>query len=128
LGVITGAALRLHAQTPNTAHAWVSVEDPAAAVALFTGLQDRAGSYIQAFELVSASQFELVRRHIERIRIPFAELPAWSVLIELGSEDVTTALNAILEEVLGAFLECGRVKDAVVATSGQQAAEFWHVR
>ena len=70
LGVITGAALRLHSQTPNTAHAWVSVADPAAAVALFTALQDRAGSYIQAFELVSASQFELVRRHIPRVRFP----------------------------------------------------------
>jgi FAD/FMN-containing dehydrogenase len=128
LGVITGAALRLHAQTPNTAHAWVSVADPAAAVALFTALQDRAGSYIQAFELVSASQFELVVRHIPRVRIPFGELPAWSVLIELGSEDATTALNAILEEVLGGFLENGRVSDAVVATSEQQAAEFWHVR
>jgi len=128
LGIITGAALRLHAQTPNTAHAWVSVADPAAAVALFTALQDRAGSYIQAFELVSASQFELVRRHIARVRIPFAELPAWSVLIELGSEDVTTALNAILEDVLGAFLENGRVSDAVVATSEQQASDFWHVR
>jgi FAD/FMN-containing dehydrogenase len=128
LGVITGAALRLHAQTPNTAHAWVSVADPAAAVALFTALQDRAGSTIQAFELVSASQFELVRRHVERVRIPFAELPAWSVLIELGSEDATTALNAILEEVVGACLENGGARDAVVATSQQQAAEFWHVR
>jgi FAD/FMN-containing dehydrogenase len=128
LGVITGAALRLHAQTPNTAHAWVAVADPAAAVALFTGLQDRAGSTIQAFELVSASQFELVRRHVARVRIPFAQLPAWSVLIELGSEDATTALTTILEEVVGASLESGAAIDAVVAASQQQAAEFWHVR
>jgi FAD/FMN-containing dehydrogenase len=128
LGVITGAALRLHSQTPNTAHAWVSVTNPAAAVALFTALQDRAGSTIQAFELVSASQFELVRRHIERVRIPFAEIPAWSVLIELGAEDANTALNAVLEEVVGAALESSRAIDAVVAASEQQAADFWHVR
>ena len=128
LGVITGAALRLHPLTPNTAHAWVSVTDPAAAVALLTALQERAGSAILAFELVSASQFELVRRHVERVRFPFAEIPAWSVLIELGSEDATTALDAILEEVLGAFLASGGVEDAVVATSQQQAADFWHVR
>jgi FAD/FMN-containing dehydrogenase len=128
LGIITAAALRLHPQTPNTAHAWVSVADPAAAVSLLTALQGRAGSYIQAFELVSASQFELVRRHEERARIPFAEIPAWSLLIELGSEDATTALNAILEEVLGAALESGGIIDAIVATSEQQAADFWHVR
>jgi len=128
IGIITGAALKLHPQTPNTAHAWVSVADPAAAVALLAALQDRAGSYIQAFELVSASQFELVRRHAERARFPFPEIPAWSVLIELGSEDATTALPGILEEVVGAALESGQALDAVVATSEQQASEFWHIR
>ncbi|ALA18629.1 MULTISPECIES: FAD-binding oxidoreductase [unclassified Chelatococcus] len=128
LGVITGAALRLHPQTPNTAHAWVAAADPADAVALLAALQDRAGSYIQAFELVSASQFALVRKHAERARFPFAEIPAWSVLIELGSEDATTGLRDILEEVLGAALEQGELLDAVIATSEQQAAEFWHIR
>lgn len=128
LGIITGAALKLHPLTPNTAHAWVSVPDPAAAIELLTALQGRAGSYIQAYELVSASQFELVRRHAQRARFPFPEIPAWSVLIELGSEDATTALRDILEEVLGAFLEKGAIEDAVVATSEQQAAEFWHIR
>jgi len=128
LGIITGAALRLHPQTPNTAHAWVAAADPAAAVSLLAALQDRAGSYIQAFELVSASQFELVRRHVERARFPFPEIPAWSALIELGSEDTTTDLQAILEDVVGASLEKGEALDAVVATSEQQAAEFWHIR
>lgn len=128
LGIVTGAALRLHPQTPNTAHAWVAAADPADAVALLAALQDRAGSYIQAFELVSASQFELVRKHAERARFPFAEIPAWSVLIELGSEDATTALRDILEEVLGTALEQGEVLDAVIATSEQQAADFWHIR
>ncbi|CAH1690228.1 FAD-binding oxidoreductase [Hyphomicrobiales bacterium] len=128
LGIITGAALRLHPQTPNTAHAWVAAADVASAVVLLASLQDRAGSYIQAFELVSASQFELVRRHAERARFPFAEIPAWSVLIELGSEDATTDLQSILEEVVGASLENGGVLDAAIATSEQQAAEFWHIR
>ena len=128
LGVITGATLRLFPQTRNTAHAWVSVAGPAEAVALFAALQNRAGSYIQAFELISASQFDLVVRHIERVRIPFDAMPPWSVLIELGSEDDSTALGVILEEVLAQFLDAGGVVDAVVARSAQQAADFWHVR
>jgi FAD/FMN-containing dehydrogenase len=128
LGVITGAVLRLHPQTPNTGHAWVAVKGPESAVALLTALQGRAGSSIQAFELVSASQFELVRRHVGGVRFPFAEIPAWSVLIELGSEDATTALGAILEEVLEGFLADGRAEDAIIAASSQQAADFWHVR
>lgn len=128
LGVITGAALRLHALTPNTAHAWVAAAGPAAAVRMLAALQDRAGSYISAFELVSASQFMLVRRHIENARIPFAEIPAWSVLVELGSEDGSTELDAILESTLAHALEAGDALDAVVARSQQQAHDFWHAR
>lgn len=128
LGIVTGAALRLHPPTPNTAHAWLSIPSPEAAVAVMMALQDRAGSAIQAFELVSASQFDLVRRHIERCRFPFPTIPSWSVLIELGSEDGTADLSAILEDVVGARLEGGDVLDAVVATSDKQAAEFWRLR
>jgi FAD/FMN-containing dehydrogenase len=128
LGIITGAALRVHPQTPNTAHAWVAAASAPTAVALLAALQDRASSYIQAIELVSRPQFEVVRRHAERARFPFAEVPDWSVLIELGSEDATAALSSILEEVVGAALESGDALDAVIATSEQQAAEFWHVR
>jgi FAD/FMN-containing dehydrogenase len=128
LGVITGATLKLYPRMSNGAHAWVSVPDPTAAVELLAAFQDRAGSYIQAFELISASQFELVKRHIDRVRFPFTDIPAWSVMIELGSEDSTTALNAILETTLGGFLERGAVLDAAIAASEQQAAEFWHAR
>jgi FAD/FMN-containing dehydrogenase len=128
LGLITGATLKLYPRMSNAAHAWVSVPDPAAAVALLAAFQDRAGSYIQAFELVSASQFEFVKRHIERVRFPFATVPAWSVLIELGSEDASTALSDILEKTLSEYLDKGTVLDAAVASSEQQAADFWHVR
>lgn len=128
LGIITGAALRLHPKTPKTAHAWVNVKDPAAAVDVLVALQDRAGSSIHAFELVSASQFELVRRHCERVRFPFRDIPAWSILIELASEDTTADLSDTLATVLGNALHHGQAVDAVLASSERQAAEFWHVR
>ncbi len=128
LGIITGAVLKLHPLTPNGAHAWAAVRSPQVAVELLTALQSRAGSAILAYELVSASQFEFVRRHIERIRIPFEIIPAWSVLIELGSEDTSSDLNAILEEVIGDFLTREAVEDAFIAASKQQADDIWHVR
>lgn len=128
LGVITGAALRLHARTPNSAHAWVSVTDPAAAVALLARTQERGGSYVQAFELVSASQFELVRRHLPEVRFPFAPIPKWSVLIELGSEDPSAGLDDLLESVLAEALKSGSALEAVVAGSAREAADFWHAR
>ena len=128
LGVITGAALRLFPRTPNRAHAWVVVPDPAAAVTLLAAFQDRAGPYIEAFELLSGSQIRQVERHIERARIPFAALPEWSVMIELAAVDPDAALAEVLETVLGHALDEGTLTDAVVAASAQQAAEIWHVR
>jgi FAD/FMN-containing dehydrogenase len=128
LGVITGAALTLHPEIRHGAHAWVALRSPQAAVDLLSALQDRAGSSIQAFELVSASQFVLVQRHIERIRIPFAAIPAWSAMIELGSALEDTGLRDILEQVIGEMLDRGTADDAVIAASGQQAEDIWRVR
>lgn len=129
LGVITGAALSLHPQVEHGAHAWVALGSPQGAVDLLAALQDRAGSSIQAFELVSASQIELVRRHIDGIRIPFADIPKWSLMIELGGGATEAgALTEILEEVVGAAIESGAAENAVLAASGRQAEEIWRVR
>lgn len=128
LGVITGAALTLHPHLRNSAHAWVLVASPARAVELLSAFQERAAPYIQAFELLSASQIRLVVRHVERVRIPFADIPEWSVMIELGSVDTSTQLAAIMESVLADALQRGVALDAVIAASEAQAAEIWHVR
>lgn len=128
LGVITGAALKLFPKQSNSAHAWIDVASPADAVKLLASFRSTAGQFIEAFELVSASQYELVKRHIDRVRIPFAALPEWSLMVELSTSDVYTDLDAMMGEVLEAGLEAGLVRDAVVATSQQQAEEIWHVR
>ena len=127
LGVVTGAALRLLPPTRHSAHCWVALSSPKQAVGLFTALQDAAGGNIEAFELVSASQIVLVRRHMERVRIPFAEIPPWSAMIELGGSG-DDALQGALEQVIADALEQGQADDAMMAASVQQAAEIWHVR
>ena len=128
LGIVTGAALRLHPRMESASHAWVSVPSPAAAVSLLSRFRDRADPYIQAFELLSASQVELVMKHVERTRNPFPAVPQWSLMIELGSVDKTTGLDAIMEAVLAGALEDGLALDAVVAASSAQAEEIWAVR
>jgi FAD/FMN-containing dehydrogenase len=128
LGIVTGAALHLHPQMANSAHAWVGVPDPAAAIDLLAAFQDKAGPYIEAFELVSASQIELAVRHVENTKIPFTEIPAWSVMIELSSVDASTNLSDMIEGILGDALETGSALDAVIAASERQASEIWHVR
>ncbi|UXN62283.1 FAD-binding oxidoreductase [Phyllobacterium zundukense] len=128
LGIITGAALRLFPTLSKSAHAWIDVVSPADAVKLLARFRATAGSFIEAFELVSASQFELVRRHVDRVRMPFAQLPAWSLMVELSTSDSYTDLDAMLGGLLEEGFAAGLVGDAVVAASNQQAKEIWHVR
>lgn len=128
LGIITGAVLHLHPVMNNSAHAWIAVSSPADAVSLLALMRDEAGSSIEAYELVSRSQFELVQRHIDRVIFAFAEIPEWSVMVELRSQDETTDLNSKLTSVLEAAFEQEIVQDAVIASSEQQAGNIWHVR
>lgn len=128
LGVVTGAALKLFPKLSNSAHAWIDVASPADAVKLLSAFRSTAGQFIEAFELVSASQYELVQRHVDRVRIPFAQLPEWSLMVELSTSDAHIDLDAMMGELLEAGLEAGLIRDAVVASSQQQAEEIWHVR
>ncbi|MBD8554546.1 FAD-binding oxidoreductase [Rhizobium sp. CFBP 8762] len=128
LGVITGAALKLFPKLSNSAHAWIDVASPADAVKLLSAFRATAGQFIEAFELVSASQFALVQRHVDRVRIPFSALPEWSLMVELSTSDAHTDLDAMMGELLEASFEAGLIRDAVVASSKQQAEEIWHVR
>lgn len=128
LGIVTGAALRLHPENTNDAHAWVSVDSPESAVRLFTEFQEKCGAYVEAFELLSGTEIEAVVRHIDRVYVPFDSVPEWSLMIELTSNDSTVDLNAAFEEILGESLENGSVLDAFIATNSQQAEQIWHVR
>lgn len=128
LGLITGAALRLHPPVAARAHAWVAVRSPAAAVELLSRFQDRCGDAIEAFEMLSAAEVDCVRTHVPRVRSPFAESPAWSVMIELGHADPDAALATALEETLGAAIEAGLVEDAIIAQNESQAGDIWRFR
>lgn len=128
LGIITGAVLNLHPVLPNSAHAWISVASPADAVSLLALLRDKTGSSIEAYELVSRAQFELVRRHIHSAVFPFAEIPEWSVMVELRAQDEATDLNAKLTLVLETAFHRAIVVDAVLPSSEQQAANIWNIR
>jgi len=128
LGVITGATLRLYPKPVRSASAWLALDTPEQAVALLTHFRELAGSHIEAFELLSASQVALVARHIARVRIPFEPIPAWSLMVELASSDSHTDLDALLQQALEQGAGAGLIADAVLATSKQQAADIWHVR
>uniref|UniRef100_A0A9E8A9Q4 FAD-binding oxidoreductase/transferase type 4 C-terminal domain-containing protein n=1 Tax=Bosea sp. NBC_00436 TaxID=2969620 RepID=A0A9E8A9Q4_9HYPH len=111
------------------------VPSPAALQPILPSGTGGTSKWVVPFRIKSASESRIIKTWDQtpgaqsvHARFPFSQIPSWSVLIELSSEDTTTALEGILEEVVGAALERGEVIDAVIATSEQQAAEFWHIR
>lgn len=128
LGVVTGAALKLNPKLTRSAHAWIAVSSAKKAVELLTLFRERAGSFVEAFEILSESQVELVRLHVPQARIPFEEIPDWSIMVELSAADDGVNLDELLQGTLEVALERDILEDAVIAASEQQAAEIWYVR
>ncbi|SMO47075.1 FAD-binding oxidoreductase [Paracoccus laeviglucosivorans] len=128
LGIVTAAAFRIHPALRSSAHAWLAVDALDDAVRLLVSLQERFDTAIQAVELLSADQVDLVLRYIPRSRLPLDTMPKWSLMIELGASDPTAPLQAALEDWLASAFEEGLIADAFLAQNQTQAADIWHVR
>jgi FAD/FMN-containing dehydrogenase len=127
LGVITAASLVLAPVPAETGVALLVVEDPEAALRLLALAQSRMAGGVTAFELLSGVGLQFLAQHYPQMRQPFAEIPEWSVLIEVGLP-AGLAADEALEGLFVAAAEDGLVSDGVIAQSGQQAAEIWGIR
>jgi FAD/FMN-containing dehydrogenase len=127
LGVITAVALRLVPAMAARAIAWIGVESPARALELLRFLERRSNS-IEGFELVPQSSLELVLRHIPDTRAPLSGEHPWQVLVVATTTDPEADLGAELARLLGAALQQGIIRDAVLAANETQADAFWKLR
>ncbi|MEM9717007.1 MAG: FAD-linked oxidase C-terminal domain-containing protein, partial [Pseudomonadota bacterium] len=126
-GIIPAASLRLFPIPSDRATAWMVVPGPREAVALLKHFQGQLDGLISAFELMNRLGLEFVREHIPNVDAPFADLPEWSVLIDLGAgpgANLQDRLLAAFEEAM----EQGLVLDAVLAQSEAQRDAMWAVR
>ncbi len=128
LGVVTAAVLKLYPRPRGQAVAFVAVENPAAALSLFTLARDRAGHDLTGFELMPRIGLNMVLDHLPGTRDPLAAPSPWYVLIEIASGHSDDAAQATLEDVLGTAFEAGAVADAAIAQSLADRKAFWHLR
>ncbi len=128
LGVVTAAVLKLYPRPRGQAVAFAAVENPAAALALFTLARDRAGHDLTGFELMPRIGLQMVLDHLPGTRDPLAAPSPWYVLIEIASGHSDEAAAATLEDVLGTAFEAGAVADAAIAQSLADRKAFWHLR
>jgi len=127
LGIITAAALKLSPRPAHTATAFLAVPNPTAALELLQRSWDTAGEVISAFEILSSTGFHFLKDKFPDTRLPFDTPPDWSVLIEIATPGGTDP-QAILEAVFRDAFESELVTDGFIASSGQQADDFWAVR
>ncbi|MCK4712523.1 MAG: FAD-binding oxidoreductase, partial [Marinosulfonomonas sp.] len=127
LGVITAASLRLFAQPSDEGAALMVVPSPAAALSLLTLAQDHCGEAISAFELINGMGLTFLSETMPDVRLPFADVPEWMVLIDLGVSRGQN-VNAMLEGLFVDAHERGLVSDGLIAQNQAQRAEFWAVR
>ena len=128
LGIITAAVLKLFPRPHAIETALVALDDPAAAVALLARARTATGDRVTAFELILRLPFELVLAEIPGTRDPFAGRHPCYVLAELSAGAGEDDARGRMESLLAAAMEDGLVRDAVIAESGAQAADFWKLR
>ncbi len=127
LGVITAASLRLYPRPAVTGTALLAVPDPAAALRLLSRARDAVGEAVSAFELMSGVGLGFLDEAAMGLRQPFAGIPEWAVLVELGMPR-TADPDAVLATLFEAALDAGEALDGVVARSVGQSGDFWALR
>ena len=114
LGVITAAVLKLFPKPKGREVAWVGINTPRDALALFSLASDRAGSGLTAFELMSETLLGFAETHIPGTQRPLADKWPWYVLMEIASGRSAQDARGLAEDILSAGLEsgtCGRCGD-----------------
>lgn len=128
LGIITAAVLKLFPKPKGQVTAFLGLENPAAALALFQAARDAAGQSLTAFELMPRLGVEFTTKHVEGVRDPLTTPYPWYVLIEISSGESEEHAATLLENLLEIQMEAGTVLDGTVASSVSQSKDFWHLR
>ncbi len=127
LGVITAASLRLYPRPKHEATALFVVPGPAEALQLLGLARTHFGQTISAFELLGGVGLDFLRETLPHIRQPISPVPAWSVLIDVGTSTPDNPV-AQLEQLFERAHSAGLASDGTIAQNGAQRAQLWQVR
>jgi FAD/FMN-containing dehydrogenase len=128
LGIVTAAVLKLFPRPSEAQSAWVAVATPDDAVALLGLMREELGESVSSFELVSRPTVDLLLAGVPGSSDPMTASHPWYVLTEVTGQGAPGSLAEPLSRVLGLAVEKELVRDAVLATSGEQARKLWKMR
>lgn len=128
LGVVTAAVLKLFPKLAVSASAMVALPGVQQAVELLRYLQEHVGQRIEAFEILSRRQIEIVVQHGHGLTSPMPLQAPFYVLIELADSSPSWDAGAELETVLADAFGRELLSDAVVATDMAKGERMWALR
>jgi FAD/FMN-containing dehydrogenase len=128
LGIITAATVKLFPRPREIETAFLGLSRVEDAMALFTRARAATADQLTAFELIPRAALDLALTHIPGTVDPLAKPHPWYVLLEMASSETESGLRALLERLLDSALDEDLVADGVIAESGQQAKQLWHIR
>jgi FAD/FMN-containing dehydrogenase len=126
LGIITGVVLRLFPKPRSICTGVCALDDYAGVLELLRRARVGFGSQLTAFEVMWPDFYELGTLGLGR-KPPLPIGAGVYVLLETMGQDAEVDQERY-ETVIGAALEAGVIKDAVVAQSAREATELWTVR
>lgn len=125
LGIITAASLKLFPRPAHIQRAILGTDNPQSAINLLEKM--RAGGRLAMFEVMPEIGYRAVIDNIDTARDPFTAPHPWYVLVDW--ETASTADGAKLaEKLLGAAIEAGFARDAIIAQNKTQAAQLLAIR
>lgn len=128
LGVVTAAVLKLFPRLSASATAMMALSDVGKAVTLLRFMQEQVGNRIEAFEILSSRQIEILQTYGHSLQSPMALDAPFYVLMELADSSPQWNPGEELEKTLEAAMEHELILDAVVATDMAKAERIWALR
>ncbi|MGI3903630.1 MAG: FAD-binding oxidoreductase [Janthinobacterium lividum] len=127
LGIVTAVSLKLFPKPTQVETAFLAVESPAAAVALFGRLRRDLSDLLSAFELIPRRCVEMALAIMPDARDPLDAPSPYYVLMEATASGLVQ-LRGLVEQAFEGLIEDGLLADGVLAASAAQAASFWLIR
>jgi FAD/FMN-containing dehydrogenase len=128
LGIITAATVKLFPRPKGQATAFIALDSPAKALALFTLMRRRAGFSLTSFEIMPRFGLDLILTHIKGARDPFKEPAPWYVLCDITSLEDQDRAQTQLQSLIQEGWDNALINNAVFSQSEEQRQALWLLR
>ncbi|MAC78321.1 MAG: FAD-dependent oxidoreductase [Rhodobacteraceae bacterium] len=128
LGIITAAVMRLVPAPRSKETALVAVDSVDDALQILRAMKAAFGERVTSAEITEADYIQLVLDEMPEARLPFDEVPRWTLLLEVCDSAADSDMMPALESTLASAIEDGLAQDVIIAQNERQAEEFWYLR